>query len=62
MEPIYFVQARRAGRVVVEGWFETSGSRCILLTLFPEPPKFDLDDYISKYTGKIYSSAVGLNF
>ena len=29
MEPSYFVHARRAGRVVVEGYFETSGSLCI---------------------------------
>ena len=62
MEPLYFVQARRAGRIVVEGCFETLGSRCFPLTLSQEPPKFDLDDYISKYKGRIYSTAVGLDF
>ena len=32
------------------------------LTLSLEPPKFDLDDYISKYKGRTYSSALSLSF
>ena len=39
MEPPYFVHARRAGRVVVEGWFETSGSWCIPAHLVPKNPQ-----------------------
>ena len=39
MEPSYFVQARRAGRVVVEGYFETSGSLYIPADLVPRAPQ-----------------------
>ena len=52
-EPEYFVNRRKHGQVVVKGsrGLDSVNLTVNVLTLFPEPPKFDLDAYIANYKG-----------
>lgn len=51
-EPVYFKRARQNGHIVVSGNMTSLLAPFKPLTLYLDPPKFDLDAYIANYKGE----------